>query len=62
MKIKLGTVKKDVTSFGNKYWIQIQDNKICDNCDLELLENMNVTVIIGEVSAIDNLIQQSDIL
>jgi len=27
-----------------------------------LLENMKVTVVIGEVAAIDNLIQQSDIL
>lgn len=56
MKIKLGTLKKDETAYGNKYWIQIEDNKSCDNSDLEDFVNKQITVIIDSQNAIDNLI------
>lgn len=47
MKIKLGTIKKDVTAFGNKYWIQIEDTAESDNSDLEFQVGCLATVIIG---------------
>jgi putative transposon-encoded protein len=31
------TVHKDVTCFGNKYWIQIEDNEWQDNKDIETM-------------------------
>lgn len=57
MKIKIGTVHKDITAYGNKYWIQIEDNKSCSNDDLQALVDKQVSVVIGEINAIDNLIQ-----
>lgn len=46
MKIKYGTVRKDVTAFGNKYWIQIQDSIYDDNSDMEALIGEDVAVVI----------------
>lgn len=62
MKIKMGTVKKDVTAYGNKFWIQVEDNSNTSNSDLEHLVDKEVTVIIGSVSAIDDLIKERDLL
>lgn len=47
MKIKNGTIKKDVTAYGNKYWIQIEDTETDFNDDLEVLVNQKITVVIG---------------
>lgn len=48
MKIKVGTIKKDITAFGNKYWIQIEDSEIDDNHDIEQLVDQVVTIVIGK--------------
>ncbi|CAB4153076.1 hypothetical protein UFOVP610_43 [uncultured Caudovirales phage] len=56
MRIKLGTLKKDVTAYGNKYWIQIEDTKGCDNSDLEGFLDKKITVVIDSQKAIDYLI------
>ncbi len=53
MKIKIGTVEKDFTSYGNKYFIQIEDSSTNDNEDLGYLIGKKVTVVIGDVKAID---------
>lgn len=58
MKIKIGTIKKDPTAYGNKYYIQIEDNAICSNSDLEDILNEQVTVVIGRVSVINNLLEE----
>lgn len=48
MEIKKGTMKKDTTCYGNKYWIQIDDTVADDNSDLESLVDVKITVIIGK--------------
>lgn len=55
-KIKLGTLKKDITAYGNKYWIQIEDTRTSDNSDLENFVDKKITVLIGAPDAIDDLI------
>ena len=62
MKIKIGTVHKDVTAFGNKYWIQIEDSKSNDNSDLHELVGKSVAVIIDNAKAIDDLIQEVEVV
>lgn len=62
MKIKLGTVLRDRTAYGNQFYIQIEDNKVNSNGDLSDLEGKKVTVVIGDVCAIDDLIQQTEVL
>lgn len=61
MKIKIGKVQKDLTAFGNKYWIQIEDNSVNDNSDVESLVGKSVSIVIGDISAVDNLIQQVEV-
>ncbi len=51
MKIKVGTVREDVTCFGNRFWIQIEDNSLEDNTDLRNWVGKEVTVVIGSPSA-----------
>lgn len=58
MKIKLGKIHKDPTAYGNKYYIKIEDTRLCDNEDLEKLVNKQVTVIIGDPKALDNVIAE----
>lgn len=48
MKIKLGTVREDVTCYGNRFWIQIEDSSTEDNRGLKSLVDKPVTVVIGE--------------
>lgn len=55
MKIKVGTIKKDVTAYGNKYWIQIEDTYASDNKDLESAVDQTVSVVIGDLSAVDDV-------
>lgn len=61
MEIKIGTLKKDVTAFGNKYWIQVEDQKT-DNSDLENLVDKKISVVIGDITAIDDFIQEVETL
>lgn len=61
MEIKIGTLKKDVTAFGNKYWIQVEDQKT-DNSDLENLVGKKISVVIGDITAIDDFIQEVETL
>lgn len=53
MKIKIGTVQKDVTCFGNKFWIQIEDSKINDNHDLNSLVGKEVIVVFSDACSED---------
>lgn len=62
MKIKIGTVKKDPTAYGNKYSIVIEDTSTCDNKDLDSLVGKQVAVVIDTVDAIDNLISQTEVV
>lgn len=62
MKIKMGTVKKDSTAYGNSYWIQIEDSRTNDNRDLEKLVSKPVAVVIGDVQCIQDLIDDSDFI
>jgi len=61
VEIKIGTLKKDVTAFGNKYWIQVEDQKT-DNSDLENLVDKKISVVIGDITAIDDFIQEVETL
>lgn len=47
MKIKTGTVYRDGTCYGNKYYIQIEDSAIEDNEDLIDWVGKEVTIVIG---------------
>jgi hypothetical protein len=59
-QIKIGTVKKDATSYGNKYWIQIEDTNVCDNQSLDSLVDKPFTIIIADLTAIDDLLQEQE--
>lgn len=52
MKIKIGTVHKDSTAFGNKYYIQIEDTSTNNNSDLENLLYEKVTVVLGNAQVL----------
>lgn len=46
MKIKFGTMREDVTVFGNRFYIQIEDSETNDNKDLrEFLDKAVVVVL-----------------
>lgn len=62
MKIKIGTLHEDKTCYGNRFYIQIEDSKDNDNRDLKELDGKKVSVVIGEIAAIDNLIQETEVL
>lgn len=49
MKVKIGTVKEDVTAFGNRFWIQIEDSSKNDNSDLKELVGKRVPVSVGTI-------------
>lgn len=55
MKIKAGRIEKDVTAYGSKYSIQIYDSYSNDNSDLENLVGNMVSVVIGDISAMDEV-------
>ena len=48
MKIKNGTLKKDVTAYGEKYWIQIHDTNQDDNSDLQDMLNKKIIVVFDD--------------
>lgn len=47
-----GTVKKDVTAYGNKYWIQIEDSEVDDNSKFEPFvdKELNIDLCLAERS------------
>lgn len=46
MKFKKGTLKEDVTAYGNRFWIQIEDSENQDNKDLSGMVGRPVAVAI----------------
>lgn len=62
MKIKIGTVKEDVTAYGNRFYIQIEDSKTCDNSDLRDMVGKEFAVIIGPLKAFDDYVQEIETL
>lgn len=61
MKIKIGTVKEDVTAYGNRYYVQIEDQLGNNNSDLSDLVGEKVTVVVGDVmAAIDFATEQKN--
>lgn len=56
--IKIGTVEKDGTAYGNKYYIQIEDTVGNDNRNLEKFVNKRVAVIIDDIKSIDDFISE----
>lgn len=62
MRIKIGTVREDITAFGNRFYIQVEDTKTSSNLDLKELVDKEVLVIIGPTKALDNVLMEQDLL
>lgn len=41
-----GTIKEDITSYGNRFYIQLEDNKYNDHTFLRVLANKKYKLII----------------
>lgn len=60
MKIKIGTVHEDRTCYGNRFYIEIEDTTTNDNSNLRGLVGKKVAVVIDSATAIDDLIQETE--